>query len=58
MEDKVRLIAPASFKFLRMTLNSALPLLGCNSIFDLQSLLRGEGEVLGTPTCLSYYNNF
>lgn len=54
----MRLIAPASFKFLRMTLNSALPLLGCNSIFDLQSLLRGEGEVLGTPTCLSYYNNF
>lgn len=58
MKDKIRLIVPASFKILRMTLNSALPLLGCNSIFDLQSLLRGEGVVLGTSTCLSYYNNF
>ena len=54
----MRLITSASFKFLRMTLNSALPLLGCSSIFHLQSLLRGEGVVLGTSTCLSYYNSF
>lgn len=49
----MRPIPPASFEFLRVTLNFATPLLRCNIVFDLQSWLRGEGVVSGTSTCLS-----